>query len=123
MTTARKAQTKKINARLIKTFHTTKKPIRTVQIIAEEKLVNALAALKERNVQHTTAKKDQEKQATEERKAKRREQKKQREEREAAEKKKAGCRGRKARQGGGAEEQCEASASAAITRGESKDGE
>ena len=86
MTQARRTQMEKMNNAIIHAFKNTKAPVRTAVISAEEKLSDALAALRERNAQHTAEREQQERLAVEERKAKRTEEKKQREESIAAEK-------------------------------------
>jgi len=86
MTPSRKQQIERESIHIIHAYEKRKVVLRTPQLIAQEKLVKALAELRERNVQYTRDRKRMESEAKQERKAKRREERKAREEKGAAEK-------------------------------------
>ena len=87
MTASRKQQIQRDNIDIIHAYERRKVVLKTPQIIAQEKLVSALAELREKNILHSRERKRMEAEAKQQRKDKRREEKQARKEKEAAEKK------------------------------------
>ena len=86
MTASRKQQIQRDNIDIIHAYERRKVVLKTPQIIAQEKLVSALAELREKNILHSRERKRMEAEAKQQRKDKRREEKQARKEKEAAEK-------------------------------------